>query len=230
VISDLRDEAHPVEARNDNGETHSRGIAHVLESLLGEFEADWSGNGTARVSLGELFDRMGERAFGLLLLLLALPCCLPFVYGLPQIVSLPMLMLAAQMAAGRPSPWLPESLRRRDFSVAAALDVVRRSRRYLQMAEWFASPRMAFVTGVFASRITGALLLIPAFSIMVPLPLTNTVPGIAVAIVSIGLLERDGLFVIGGMVLGLTWVAALIIGGEAAIMALIHFTHNWAAQ
>jgi hypothetical protein len=199
------------------------GIAEVLESLLARFRAEWQGDGDARVNLGDLFDRMGERAFGLLLLLLALPCCLPFVYGLPQIVSLPMLLLAAQMAIGQPSPWLPKSLRRREFSVASALDVVGRSRRYLKLAEFFAKPRIPIVTGAFASRIVGALLLIPTLSIMVPLPLTNTVPGIGVALVSVGLLERDGLFVIGGLLVGLTWVAALIIGGQAAIMAIVHY-------
>ena len=45
------------------------------------------------ISLGALTDGMEERAFGLLLLLLALPCGLPFVYLLPQIVAMPMLLL-----------------------------------------------------------------------------------------------------------------------------------------
>jgi hypothetical protein len=43
----------------------------------------------ATISLGALSDLMEERAFGLLLLVLALPCCLPFVYILPQLVALP---------------------------------------------------------------------------------------------------------------------------------------------
>jgi hypothetical protein len=223
MTRDSLGQAYPLEAGTDKVDMTPHGIAEVLESLLAGFEAEWQGDGDPRVKLGDLFDRMGERAFGLLLLLLALPCCLPFVYGLPQIVSLPMLLLAAQMAIGKPSPWLPDNLRRREFSVAAALDVIGRSRRYLKMAEFFARPRMPVVTSVFATRIIGALLLIPTFSIMVPLPLTNTMPGIGVALVSVGLLERDGLFVIGGLVLGLTWVAALIIGGQAAIMALVHF-------
>ena len=70
------------------------------------------GGGRATITLGELSDLMEERAFGLLLLVLALPCCLPFVYLLPQLVALPMLVLAAQMASGRKAPWLPETLRK----------------------------------------------------------------------------------------------------------------------
>lgn len=166
---------------------------------------------------------MEERAYGLLLLVLALPCCFPFIYVLPQIVALPMLLLAAQMAMGRPTPWLPKSLAERSFEADTLKQVIRRARPLLGMAEWFAHPRLGFITSKFSVRVIGALLLIPAASILLPLPLTNTAPGIGVAIVAVGLVERDGLLVAGGMILGLGWVAGLIIGGQAAIAALIAF-------
>ncbi|MEO0613836.1 MAG: exopolysaccharide biosynthesis protein, partial [Pseudomonadota bacterium] len=72
----------------------------------------------AIVTLGGLVALMDQRAYGFLLLLLALPCCLPFVYGLPQLVALPMLALAAQLAAGRAHPWFPARLANRSFGVA----------------------------------------------------------------------------------------------------------------
>jgi hypothetical protein len=50
-----------------------------------------------------------------MVLALALPCCLPFVYLIPQIVALPILVLTGQMASGRHVPWLPEKLNTRDF-------------------------------------------------------------------------------------------------------------------
>ncbi|HBQ47937.1 MAG TPA: polysaccharide synthesis protein exod, partial [Hyphomonas atlantica] len=55
-------------------------------------------------SLRAIFDQLDESAFGAGLFLLALPCCIPFLYGVPQIVSLPMMALAAQMAMGREQP------------------------------------------------------------------------------------------------------------------------------
>lgn len=182
------------------------------------------------LTLGELFARMEERAYGLLLLVLALPCCLPFIYVLPQIVALPMLFLAGQLAMGRASPWLPQKLAQRGFEADTLRQVVRRAKPWLGIVEWFAHPRLGFVTGPTAMRIIGALLLIPTASILLPLPLTNTVPGIAVVIVAIGLVERDGLLVAGGLVLGLGWVAALVIGGQAAIMLLTDFVRGVIAQ
>ena len=172
---------------------------------------------------------MEERSFGLLLLVLALPCCLPFVYILPQLVALPMVVLAAQMASGRRAPWLPETLRKRHLPVAALLDVVKRAKRYGGWLERFAHPRLPAFTGDRASRIIGALLIVPCLSILVPLPLTNTVPGIGVALTAIGLIERDAVFVVFGLLIALTWVAILVIGGPALIYFLVNFLFNRSA-
>lgn len=170
-------------------------------------------------SLGAIVDRLDERGFGILLFLLALPCVPPFVYVLPQIVSVPMLVLSGQMAMGRRAPWLPNALRRRPVSIAAFRDVIDRSEKLVRLAERLSHPRLRPVTGHGAARIVGALLLIPSLSIMLPLPGTNTVPGIGVAVTSLGLIERDGLLVIAGLLIGLGWVALLLVLGlEAATL------------
>ncbi|MFX3680633.1 MAG: exopolysaccharide biosynthesis protein [Hyphomicrobiales bacterium] len=165
---------------------------------------------------------MEERAFGLLLLILALPCCLPFVYLLPQLVALPMVVLAWQMAMGRRAPWLPETLRKRRLPVESLLDVVDRTRRYGGgFVERLAHPRLVGLTGDRGTRVIGALLVVPCLSILVPLPLTNTVPGFGVSLAAVGLIERDGLFVIAGLLVGLAWVLLLAVGGPALIYFLV---------
>lgn len=161
-------------------------------------------------TLGDLIEAMDERAFGLLLLILALPCCIPFLWGIPQIVALPMLAIAGQLAAGRHAPWLPARLRNRPMDIDGMREVVRRASRYLGWLERLARPRLTFLTDGTGARFVGLLLLIPTASILVPLPSTNTAPGIGVAIASVGLLERDGLLVLGGLLFGLAWVALLV--------------------
>lgn len=176
-------------------------------------------------TLGDIVDRLDERAFGLLLLLLALPCCLPFVYLLPQIVAVPMLALAGQMAAGRHHPWLPGKLRARAISVKSFLSVLDRSEKYVRWVERLARPRLQFMARGLGARIVGALLLIPTASILVPLPSTNTIPGIGVAAASLGLVERDGLLIIAGLLIGFIWVGLLFfLGFEAASLI-----KNWLA-
>ena len=173
-----------------------------------------------RATLGALLDDLDERAFGLMLLLLALPCCVPFLWGIPQIVALPMLALAGQLAAGRQDPWLPTVLRTRDFNIDDMRSVVSRVERYLGWLERFAARRLEGLTHGRGAQIIGALLLIPTASILVPLPSTNTIPGIGVAIAAVGFLERDGLLVLLGLVIGLLWVALLLFVGVEAISLL----------
>ncbi|MEO1041512.1 MAG: exopolysaccharide biosynthesis protein [Pseudomonadota bacterium] len=188
-------------------------LSNVLERVsLGGTEDD---KGQDKISLAGLISALEERAFGLGILILALPCCIPFLYGIPQVVALPMLALAAQLAAGRHEPWLPQSLASREVPVAGLKDVVGRTRRYLGFVEKLAAPRLQFLSEGIGARVVGAIMLIPTASILVPLPSTNTVPGIGVAIASVGLLERDGLLILAGLAIGLIWVAALIILGES---------------
>lgn len=198
-----------------------RGALAKIEHLLRAEQAKGE-----QITLGALSDAMEERAFGLLLLVLALPCCLPFVYVLPQLVALPMVILAWQMASGRNAPWLPETLRKRSMSIQSLLDVVERASRYGGWLEKLAHPRILPLTSERGVRITGALLVVPCLSVLVPLPLTNTVPGFGVALAAIGLIERDGLFVIAGVVGGLLWVALLAIGGPTLIYFLVDFLLN----
>lgn len=219
-------------ASNSYPENTMRGATRMLNDILADLSAKARAGGAdqetmeePRARLGDIIDRLDERAFGFLLLLLALPCCLPFVYILPQIVALPMLALTGQLAAGRHHPWLPKKLHDRPFSVPAFQKVIARSEKYVRWVERFAKPRLRPVTSHLGARFVGALLLIPTASILVPLPSTNTVPGIGVAIASLGLIERDGFLVGLGLFIGLAWVVLLLLlGFEAA-----NFIKEWMA-
>lgn len=209
-----------------------RGATAVLDDILSDLERagapadaaslaisdeDGAADDEPRAKLGDIIDRLDERAFGFLLLLLALPCCLPFVYLLPQIVALPMLALAGQMALGRKHPWLPESLHERTFAVRAFKTVLTRAEKYVGWVERFSRPRLLPITSHVGGQVVGLLLIIPTASILVPLPSTNTVPGIGVAIASLGVIERDGVLVIVGLLIGFAWVTLLLVLGlEAA--------------
>lgn len=175
------------------------------------------------MTIGSLVDGMKDRAFGILMLILALPCCLPFLYGVPQVVSVPMLFIAAQIAVGRHTLWLPESLRKRSFSKESFHTLVSRSKRYVGWFEAIARPRLSWLTRGAAERVFGVFMVAFCASIAVPLPGTNTLPGIAVAIMSVGFIERDGLLVILGTILGTLWVGLLAFGGITLIKTLLSF-------
>src|SRR6185369_4931488 len=68
--------------------------------------------GSERLLIGELLKGLHERAFGLAMILLVLPNCLP-VPGIPYmstVTGIPVLLLATQLFLGRSEPWLPKRM------------------------------------------------------------------------------------------------------------------------
>jgi hypothetical protein len=211
------------------------GVVDLSRAIARDVEAKWKSDHAAQsheasppggpsTTLGEIVDRLDERAFGVLMILLCLPCIPPFIYILPQIVSVPMMALSLQMAAGRQSPWMPSKFRDRRFDLTEfnkALDSVE---KYLRWLEKIARPRFPAITGRLGARIAGGLMTIPAFSVMLPLVGANTAPSIGMTIASLGFIQRDGLFVIAGLVISLGWVilfatVILLFGVEALSIA-----------
>jgi hypothetical protein len=184
-------------------------ISQQLDRLVAEAEGD-------TVTLGWVLDCLHARAFGLFLLVLALPCCIPFLYGVPQIVALPLLFIAAQMVLGRSAPWLPRKLGIRRVATANLAALARRAEPWLGRIEAVSRPRLAALTRRPLDQLVGLAVLAFSVSILVPLPGTNTVPGIGVAIIAIGLLQRDGILVVLGMIIGTVWIGTLLVAGATA--------------
>jgi hypothetical protein len=189
------------------------GISARLDQLVASAEG---GN----VTLGWILDHLNERAFGLFLLILALPCCIPLLYGVPQVVALPLMFISLQVLAGRRVPWLPGKLSAREVATESLRNLSTRAAPWLPRIETFSRPRLGFLTRAPLDRLVGAALVVFSASILVPLPATNTVPGFAVVIVAMGLLQRDGILVLIGSILGTAWIATLIIAG-ASLASLI---------
>lgn len=222
--SDLPPHSIPATEADETAETGapapSEGAAPRRESvsdLLIRIGADASGE---KLSVGDLVAALEDRAFGFLLLILALPCCIPFLYGVPQAVSLPLVFVAVQIVLGRHKLWLPHTLTKRSFSVAAFRDMTRRAVPYLRWFEKISQPRLTFLTRGRIEQVLGVFLLAFSSSIAVPLPGTNTVPGFGVALMALGFIERDGLLTLAGLVIGTAWVTLLgTVGYEALSLA-----------
>lgn len=172
------------------------------------------------VTLDWILAQLHERAFGLFLLILALPCCIPFLYGVPQIVALPLMFVSAQIVLGRQAPWLPKKLGARTVSSESLHGLADRSGPWLRRIEALSHPRLVALTRPPLDRVMGVALVLFSGSILVPLPLTNTVPGFAVVIVAMGLLQRDGILVLGGAIIGTAWIASLIFTGATIITVI----------
>jgi len=191
--------------------------ALVISERLSQLAEDVEGE---TATMAWILGQLHERAFGLFLLVLALPCCIPFLYGVPQVVALPLMFISVQMLIGRDVPWLPQKLGARSVSKSGLEDLARRAGPWLRRIEAVSRPRLVTLTRPPLDQVVGLALVLFSASILVPLPGTNTVPGFAVVIVAMGLLQRDGILVVLGSLLGTAWIASLVFAG-ASLVSLI---------
>ena len=164
-----------------------------------------------QITLKQLLIAFHERGFGFFLFLFSLPAALPLPgLGINAIIALPLLLLTAQQVMGRHTIWLPSRLQKRTLQREKIINFLQRARPWIQRVEFLIRPRLGAIThGVF-SRLIGVFGFIMALCITIPLPLTNTVPAFGIAVMAVGVLMRDGLAVIAGAAIGLTWIILLV--------------------
>lgn len=174
------------------------------------------------LSLGELEEIMQGRGFALFILLMSLPFASPIpLPGLSVPFGIVILLMGLRIAMGaRPS--LPTFILRRQVSYKLLEKIVRFGLRVFGAMEKVIKPRMHFlqrwpgmINLIGAAIASGGLLL----AAMPPIvPLTNTIPAIAVIFLTMGMIERDGLLVLlGHFVNLLAWayfIAAFFFGRE----------------
>lgn len=169
--------------------------------------------------MADIVSVLRDRAFALLVVLLGLPNCLPMPPPIPLVCGLLLALVAAQLVAGRPTPWLPQALLRRSIPQDAVERAVARALPTVQRLERWSRPRIATFETPLALRIIGLVLTALALGLLVAAPLIGQIPlGIAVCLVGLGLVERDGVLVIVGMVAGAVGLA-LSLGFVYAIVA-----------
>lgn len=79
---------------------------------------------------------------------------------------------------------------------------------WLARAEGIMRPRFTFLAGRPSVYVVGLLCLILSIILFLPIPLGNMLPSIAIAIMALGLLERDGVSVGIGFVTG---IASIVV-------------------
>lgn len=156
-----------------------------------------------RIAVGSIVAALKDRAYALLVVLLGLPNCLPMPPPIPLVCGLVLAVVAVQMLAGRAMPWLPQSLLSRSIGKAELERAVTRALPILLKLERISRPRLTALGGRYAIPVLGVLILVLALGLIVAAPLVGQMPlGVAVCLVGLGLVERDGLLIIVGAISG----------------------------
>ena len=193
-----------------NKEQHCR-TSELVEQLLADAHRD-SEDG---IPLGRIIDAFSRRAFGGLIFFVTLPSFIPAPFG---VVIGPLLGLAGlQMVLGYEHPWLPKRARALALPRDRLDRLSQRMGNALRRLERFARPRLAWCGEGVGQLLSGVSVIILGTLLALPIPLTNWPFGIALCTLALGLIERDGVLIIGG------WLCAAISVGLviAALQGLI---------
>lgn len=196
---------------NIQPQLHSRTSSVLIALAKGEGE---------RLTLAEIMAALGHQAFALLIVVLGLPNCLPMPPPIPLICGFLLLSVAMQIALGRTTPWMPRRLLDRSVARADVARAIERALPYVRKLEQWSRPRFVFFGTPRRMRFLGVLLVLTAIGLLTAAPIVGQIlPGIAAVLVGLGMVERDGLVVICGFVIGavglglsLSFVAAVISG------------------
>lgn len=157
------------------------------------------------ITLRNLTDRLGDRTFGMLLMLIALFNVLPLVSIIGGIL---IATLGLQMILGRRKAWLPSVILDRELPNDKVQAILRTFEPKVRKLEQYIYPRIQYMEAPVVDQVNGCIILLLGLLISLPFPFTNIAPAFVVMIMGLGLMERDGLLQIGSFLLGM-----LSIGG-----------------
>lgn len=176
-----------------------------------------------KVSVADILEAFGDRAFGALMFVFAAPLVLPMPPGVSAILGAPLAFITAQWMLGRRTLWLPKAVLNRTMSMNDFRSLTGKLAPYLERIERRLRPRLTFMYNRVGDRVIGAVCFLLAIIVFLPIPFGNMLPSFAIAAFAIGGAERDGVAAIIGWVAAIISVLVLVVLSKAIIAAVIAF-------
>lgn len=201
----------------DDDQQPLRSLGDIIDALENAPE-------DGHVSIGDVMNEVGTRAFAPIILVPALILVSPLsgIFGLPTIGATLIFLITVQKLIGRENLWLPGVLKRRRVAEAKYLKALGWLRKPCDWIDRRTQKRLTLLVSRPANLVT--LLVILAICLIIPalelLPMVTTIFALAISLFAVGLLTRDGLFTL----LGYTQVGCsaalvwwLVTGGDGSL-------------
>jgi hypothetical protein len=172
-------------------------LSDIIQSLLEKYD-------TRPLALSTVLECTGEQGFGIISGILTLPMLIPIPVPLPgfsTLMGVGIIWIGLQLAFGLYQPSLPARIARLELSPAASQKVLKHLNRLLRPIEKLARSRLPQVShNPLLHRFLGVCLAWNAalMALPLPIPFTNLAPAYTILVLTIGMLETDGLFLLIG--------------------------------
>lgn len=167
-----------------------------------------------RPTLNDILSALGDRGLALILLIFSIPAIIP-TPGIPagMIFGSALALIGGQMVVGVTRVRLPSFIAQRHIGQDVLRQVFQRATPLIEKLERRLNLRLAGVMSPLAMRVIGGVIVVMALLIALPIPFGNTLPGLAVLALSLGLARQDGIAVLVGLSL-----AVLACGVSVALV------------
>lgn len=176
------------------------------------------------VPLSAAIDLIGREGLLMLCVFLVLPFMVPVsIPGVSTVFGACILLIGLSVMLKR-TLWLPDRLMALTVPTDKLRTALEKGSVWLTRVERLSRPRLGGLThGPIMTRFNGFKLAVAALLLMAPaglVPLSNTLPGLAILFLSVGILQRDGGLILLGYIANvgtiLYFTALIWSGGHAA--------------
>ena len=177
-----------------------------------EIMLELSGLGSGeRITLVQMLEHMRGRAFGIVMVLMSVLSLIPNLFGHAIATGILLVILGFQMALGFTHIRLPKRILKMSFSRSGIKKIMEFAAPKIAFIEKLLRPRLIFITEDIGRRIIGIIVIPLSLLILIPFPLSNTIPSFGILILSLGLIEKDGGVVLIGILIS---ASAIVLMNE----------------
>lgn len=180
------------------------------------------------VMLSTVLELIGREGLLVFSVFLTLPFMVPVsIPGVSTVFGAIIFLIGISIMFDR-APMLPERFMTRTFPSGTLRTVLKKGAVWLERLEKISHPRFCGLTkGRGMHKLNGAMLVLGAVLLMFPfglVPFSNTLPGLAILFLAVGILQEDGYFVLFGYLTNLATIiyfTILIAMGAAVVREVI---------
>lgn len=191
----------------------------LLENLLIDLPQ------TERADIGQIVSVLRGKVFAILILIFALPVSIPNIPGISTLFAPLIIVPAIFMALNDKKLRLPKFISSISFQTKHLKFAIEKSLPFVKQLEKFISPRLSFLSSGFAIYFLALEIIFLSLILILPIPLGNMMPAIAIAIIALGILENDGLLIIVANILIYFSIKLIHIGIQFAMDFFISLGH-----
>lgn len=199
---------------------NSKHISTIFRKML-------ENNSRSYITVGEIKEELSNKAFGILMLVFALPNLIPLpIPGISTVLGTPLIVLSYQLVKGRDMPWFPKWLAERSIECVKLKKAILYILPYLERLEGLLKPRLSFLVDPPMERFIAVICLVMALIMTLPIPLGNWFPAVTICLFLLAIIERDGVIAILGFITAIISVALISTVLFALFKTILFFLEN----